>query len=361
MSTPASQVQGAIQTSELPTSSTSVSEAARLLAQRRSALRQQQAPTDQLESEGPDEQDIELEGESGALEEVDGPAEGDEEGALDSAAEASDLPEELGDDAVIEFEGEQIPLRDIKAWREGAMRSDDYQRKTQVVAQQQQVLASLEQDLSQFAHGVNRFFQAQATPHVKVLKRFEETDWSELASKDPQKFQAEQARFTAAKAKFEQLNREWQGFLSEYQALSQRALAARAQAALPEIRLRIKGWNDAMYAERSDFLVEKYRADRNIISKVTDPWFWEMANDAFNYRKGLEMPKGAKKIVPRSPTATPRAGAAQRVPQQKQAMAQAVKKVINARGSTTQTQAAVDLLRLRRQQNQPAASGRRRS
>ena len=51
------------------------------------------------------------------------------------------------------------------------------------------------------------------------------------------------------------------------------ALRLRAQAALPEIKSRIKGWNDAMYAERSDFLVERYGFDRGMVNRITDPQF----------------------------------------------------------------------------------------
>ena len=64
------------------------------------------------------------------------------------------------------------------------------------------------------------------------------------------------------------------------------ALKLRAQAALPEIKSRIKGWNDAMYAERSDFLVERYGFDRGMVNRITDPQFWGVGSRCVHLPEG---------------------------------------------------------------------------
>lgn len=360
--TPAGSVQAVRQTAPLPADeSASISEAARLLASRRSARQQAQAPTEQQQvNEEPSDQgeEVELEGDL-AVEDTELEAEG--EGSSEDEAQALEGDEEGEQEEYFLLDGEEIPLKDIKAWREGSMRTEDYQRKTQAVAEQSKALGRLEQELTQFSHGISRFMASQLGPVKHQLEAFKRTDWAELA-KTPEKFQAEQAKFQAAKTKYAQLQQTLRGFMGEYAKISERALNLRAEAALPEIRQRIKGWNDAMYAERSQFLVEKYRANPDTVSKITDPWFWELVSDAFNFRKGQELPGKARKIVRANPRVLSGRGAspAPRVPGAQKRETEAMERVRKATSVVSATEAGAELLRQRRENRKIVTPGRRR-
>lgn len=356
MNTPVSQVQARnVQTSATPAPEQrelSVSDAARLMAQRRSELRQQQAPTEPaVQTEQVPEEEVFPEEPESPVEPPDDAPETEE-----STPDGEDQPESedasLSDDnAVLILDGEEIPLKDVKAWREGAMRTDDYQRKTQALSQSQQAISTMETELNRFAHAMNRKFQQTMSSNAKEMQRFTDVDWGLMAEKNPQMFTAQKAKFEATKTRYEQGMQEWQGFLGEYQDLSERALQMKAAAALPVIKQKIRGWNDGMYADRKDFAIATYGAEKGVINKITDPWFWEMLNDAYTLRKGKAVPKLAAKVVKKSPRATPAPGSAPRRPDQ---VAKATEQSLAAaRASTStrvQTEEALKILRSRRQQ-----------
>lgn len=294
-----------VQTSEIPqpVGEVSLSDAARLLAQRRSELRQQQAPTDEpSEPAGEPAEEIQQEEAETLAEEVTEPAAETEPAPEGDAAEPEEAAQPEDDDALLVLDGEEIPLKDVRQWREGAMRAEDYQRKTQALAQSAQAISAMEQDLTRFGNVMAMTYQKQSAAIVKRLQQYGQLNWEALAEKDPNQYRAQRARFEATKTRYEGLQRDFQGFLAEYDRTTQQSIAMRAQAALPEIKQRIRGWNDGVYAERRTFLSETYRgADPSVINKITDPWFWELVNDAHTYRKGKEIPKKAAKIVKRTP------------------------------------------------------------
>ena len=168
-----------------------------------------------------------------------------------------------------------------------------------------------------------------------------------LAQADVSKYNAAKAAFDAEQTRFKQKQDQWQGFLQEYDRVSEEALKLRAQAALPEIKSRIKGWSDATYAELSEFAVSTYGYDRATLNKITDPQFWESMHDAATYRKGLKVKTVPAKVI-RSPKITTRttAGVSAKA-QQKQ---QTVNSLAAARGLTGrgQMEAAAEALRIRR-------------
>lgn len=289
------------------------SEAARLLAARRSELRQQQAPTGPEadagsapdEIEPPDGDEIETEALAG-----DGLADDDADAAEGLAPEeGNEQPEDDGavsDDAVLVLDGDEITIGEIKQWREGAMRQADYQRKTQVLAQKAEAISQLEERLNGFSHAINRDFQSRMEAAAKALKPFSEIDWAKLAETNPQQYNAQKVRFEQARAAAMAVQQQWNNFLKEYEELAQQSLQLRAKAALPEIKARIKGWDDAMYAERLSFVQSTYGAEPSVLTKVVDPWFWEMANDAYKYRQGQALPeklKSGKQVVKPIPKA----------------------------------------------------------
>jgi hypothetical protein len=190
----------------------------------------------------------------------------------------SEQPAE-GDEGSIEavlLDGEEIPLDQIKSWREGAMRQEDYSRKTQVLAQQTQSISEMENRLNSFAHAMNRQFMATQQELSAGLEKYSKVDWVRLAQSDPAKYNAAKAAFDAEQTTFRQKQEQWNGFLQEFDTLGKETLKMRAQAALPEIKSRVKGWSDAKYAELSGFAVETYGYDPSVVNRITDPQFWDV-------------------------------------------------------------------------------------
>lgn len=278
--------------------SISLSEAARLLAERRSALRQQPAPTPQTGDEGsaPPETD-EVEGEAQVEDQPEGEvaeAELQPDGEEQAAEEAT-----YGDDAVLDLDGEEVSLGEIKKWREGAMRQEDYQRKTQVLSQKMQAVTAVEERLNAFSHAINRDFQMRMEAVQRGMQQFREIDWVKLAA-NPAEYNQKKVMFEQARAAEAALKQQWTSFLQEYERVSQETLEQRARAAIPELRSRIKGWDDAVYTERYNFAKDTYGADPAVLAKVVDPWFWEMANDAYLYRAGKKLAQQkVKRALPR--------------------------------------------------------------
>lgn len=321
-----------------------VSSAARLLAQRRSDLRTQAAPTEEATGGTPPEVDKV----SAGLEDSGDSPEPDQEASSEEQAEPETTEPVTDDDAVLELDGAEIPLSEIRQWRDGAMRAEDYQRKTQAISQSQAAIAAQEQELTKFGQYVERVFHAQIGAAVHGLEAYRNVDWGKLAETDPAKYNATKAKFEVAKGRWEQINRDRQQFLAEYDGQVQRSIALRAEAALPEIRQRIKGWNNAMYNERMEFVSQTYRVPTEFVAKLTDPWLWEMANDAFAYRKGQALPKLAAKVVRKSPKVSPRPGAAAPAPITAEKRAQEGATRVSTLSGSKQLTAAADILTQRR-------------
>jgi hypothetical protein len=59
----------------------------------------------------------------------------------DTTNKAQDTDQEEGQEPTVEIDGEQVPLSQVKAWKEGHMRQEDYTRKTQELAEAKRQLA----------------------------------------------------------------------------------------------------------------------------------------------------------------------------------------------------------------------------
>lgn len=326
----------------------SPSDAARVLAERRTALReaaaQAQEPIQDPTEEAIDEQPFVDSSDADGRREIEG-TEADDD--LDSSEQPEDQAE--GAVEVIDLDGEEVPISQIKEWRDGAMRQEDYTRKTQVLTQQSKAISELESKVNSYAHAMNKQFQQQQQELAAGLQRFQSIDWVKLAQADPAKYTAAKAAFDAHQGEFQRKQQQWNEWVQEHDALGNEALRLRAQAALPEIKSRIKGWNDAMYAERSDFLVERYGFDRGMVNRITDPQFWELAHDAYTYRKAAPTTKAK---VKRTPTITPRSTSGAAPKMQQKAVDKSVMQAIQTSSGRSQMESAAALLASRRAQHQ---------
>ena len=329
----------------------SPSDAARILADRRTALRQEAATKDQQEpSEAPAEEIVDEQppvtedSDDGDGQQV--ATDTDDTENPDSQDEQPEEGDEGGIEAVL-LDGEEVPLSQIKDWREGSMRQEDYSRKTQVLAQQTQSITEMESRINSFAHAMNRQFMQQQQDASAGLQRYSKIDWVKLAQADPAKYTAAKAAFDAEQTAFQRKQGEWNGFLQEFDALGKETLTMRAQAALPEIKARIKNWGDGTYAELSDFVVDKYGFTRDMVNKITDPPFWEMANDAATYRKGKQVKTVPAKVIRRPKITTRTTAGVSRAKEQSKAVASNLEKARSLSGSN-QMAAVAAALRARR-------------
>lgn len=302
-------------TSQLP-ADLSVHEAADLLAKYRTEPQKLgESAAENAESvieEIPDqEQPEEIEAvdpdssEEGSDEEITEDAEDD----LESLAEGEeDQPEDLeAEPEFYEIEGEEVSLDTIKEWRESGMRQDEFTRKTQVLAQQTQSITEMEKNLNQFAHASAQQHKGRLSKIEGALKQYQSVDWARLASDDNQKFTVHKEQFEQLKRQYASEQREFAGFAKGFDTLSKQVTAKKAEAAYPEIKQRIKGWNEGRYHELREFLTGKLGANVNQVNNITDPWFWELANAGVTYLSGKKLNTGKRKI--RRPTKTLKAKA----------------------------------------------------
>lgn len=327
----------------LPNGDINPQQAAELLAQRRS-VQSETPPADPAESvedplealaEGPTDTETPQEPEDGPLEEATD-EDVDEPESLDESDQ--DQPDEDTDEAgdtddTFLLDGEEYTAEQVKEWKESGMRTADYQRKTQVLAQQTQAVEGLEKDLNRFAHAFTQQLQHQMQADVSAVQSFAEVDWATLAREKPNEYTAKKAEFEMAKSRVEDAQQQFNQFRQEFDQLQQANLQQRAKAALPEIKSRVKGWNDAMYAELREFVVG-LGAPPDQVNRIVEPWVWELAADAHKYRQAKAV-KTKRRPRKRSPSKTLKASApsGERVKGKESEALQTLQKASGSRGA----------------------------
>lgn len=349
----AQSAQTSVGTTQQPTGPVSVSEAAAILARHRQQAVEARA-AEQVQDEGAVEGLV-----------PDEIGDGDGQMVEDQSAQDTGDGEAIGEDAgdgeaapsVFSIDGEEFTEDQIREWRDAGLRTADYQRKTQVLSDKERVVDALSEDINRHSHALRRVIEAQLGGLLGEVQKFNSVDWGKLASTDVDEFNRQKARYEVAKERAAQGQQAYVGFLQEYDALTRRALEAKAQAALPVLKTRIKGWSNGLYAELSKFTHE-VGAPEEVVAKVTDPWFWEIVNDAYAYRKGQKAATAGKKVTVSSPKrsipAGPRvtSGERQRIDEQRL-------RDSAAKGSPRdQMGAAVALMQARRTAQQPAVRRR---
>jgi len=327
-------------------------EAANLMAQRRSALPQvEEAPTDEQAEGVQISDDDQLETESSNLESQDEATEetdADTESLADSETDQPDDAEVYADDDVFDLgEGETITRKEIRDARESGMRQADYQRKTQVLAQTTQAVTGLQEQLNAFAHAQMRIHQAKVAQVTEALQQYANTDWVRLSQEKPAEYATHQAQFNQLKETAQRGRQDFQRFQQEFGQLSQQVITEKAKAAQPELLQRMKGWNEAQYHTLRESVIRDYGGDEAQVNRITDPWFWEIVNDAHTYRTGKTMKTGQNKI--RRASATPKASApTTKVDPSVKQDADGVDKIRKADTTRGQMEVAMDLMRSRR-------------
>lgn len=315
----------------------SLDDVAALLAERRTQNRvtlegrekTETAPERPSREQSPDASAVEATDESETVEQPDeGQAEGEEEA-----------------DQFIELDGEEVPLSQIREWKSGGMMQADYSRKTQVLAEQSKAVRQMEEALTQ-AHFIRTREIDEAD---KILERriaqFADVDMFSLAQENPARAAAVREQLAALKEQRTQLQTNRQRYAAEWQQMTDYNLRQRAEAALPELKMRIRDWSDAKYAELTKHVVER-GAEPEIVGKIVEPWFWELVSDAMALRKGKAL--NLKASIPLSPTRSVSAGPSGQKPKNAEAEAiRAAKKAGSVRGQEDAVLAAMKARRKR--------------
>jgi len=328
----------------------SLSEAASVLAQRRQALRQEssegstepraeatpdaEAPEQPVQDSTPDD-----DGELDAGEVEEGSEESVQEAGEDPDAQPEDgnaaLLELVDDDQKVVLDGEEITVASL---REGRMRQEDYTRKTQELAQQR---SESERLTKQYATRLGQLDQEMR----KDLAQFEGVDWMALSQQNPQQYMAARAQYDAAQLRHQQLTKQTESFFGELESVQKRQKAQAGQAAVKELKRKIKGWNNARYYDLVDY-AEKQGFPRQTALDWTDPHIFVMLNKAKAFDAAQKV--GTKKVVKSSATRNVRANApVSRKPAAEQTDVTAAKTKLEHSGKIDD---AVALLKARRQQ-----------
>lgn len=263
-------------------------------------------------------------------------AEQPEEGQAEAESEESEQ--------FIQLDGEEIPLTQLREWKTNGMLQADYSRKTQVLAEQSKTIRQMEEALTQ-AHFVRTREIDEATQVLdRRLAQFNEVDWYTMAQENPARASALREQREAIKEQRQALLTNRERYSSEWQQMQDYNLQQRAQAALPELKLRIKDWSDAKYGDLQKHVIS-LGAEPEVVGKIVEPWFWELVSDAMAHRKGKAL--HLKSAVPLTPSRTVKSGpSAQQRPKNTEADAiRAARKASSVRG---QEDAVMAALRARR-------------
>ena len=280
-------------------------------------------PVEEPEIESTEISELDEETEAGLSEESD-------EGEYDDQEPENGQPEnEYEDSDVVEIDGQEVSLAEIRDWRDGNMKDADYRQKTEHVAnlrkeveqqkyQNQKVLEGRTQDLDKVAQTYAFRLGEMVAQVNSELEQFQNIDWQELAKKDPLQYTAVKAQHDATMQKRQEVNGRTQQFMQQQQQVQQQMQQDQASAAQPELKRRMPEWNDSLYYRLIDFGAESYGFDRDTALNWTDPSTFECLRDAMLYREGKSIK--TKKSVRTSPRKTlkPRASTTRSRPKAKQ-------------------------------------------
>lgn len=216
-----------------------------------------------------------------------GPADG-EEGALADAAESeagqpeSEAAQEARDIEVL-IDGERVSVSEDEA-RLGYMRTADYTRKTQILADQRRSLAQEAEELQYMPQFYDRLAD-------QMVAGFDQIDWSRLtqeqhmqlmAAKDAREKEANELRATA---------RGFQERVEEVRKAKRQQEIAQAREILPAT---IPNWGDELYSQTLQYAIDELGFSREEALNTTDhrqvrAWHKAMTLDQSSRRVKAQM------------------------------------------------------------------------
>lgn len=238
----------------------------------------------------------------------------DEEEAVDEQAE----PEESTDDFVeAEYEGKTYKVP--PELKDALLRTADYTRKTQEVAEMRRAIEQRAQSVQYQEQMMAVTFDkaAELKSIQNQLSQYDQLDWQALSDSDPVQAQklliARQTLERTAHLKQQELNQIQQ----QHQQLTEQQRQQRLVEAQQELSKRLPNFNQSV-AEKIKTVAKEYGVSDEELNSVVDPRYVHILHDAMKWRelqaqKPVAMKKVAeapKAIKPQSATPKPRTQAA---------------------------------------------------
>ena len=215
----------------------------------------------------------------------------------DPVAEQSEPEAETDDLVEAEYEGKTYKVP--KELKDALLRTQDYTRKTQEVAemrraaeQRVQAIQAQEQIMAATFDKAAELKQIQSQ-----LSQFEQIDWQALSDADPVQAQKLLIARQNLERSYGQKAQELQMAQAQYQQLTAQQRQQMLQEAARELKQRLPEF-DAKMAERIRTTVKEYGYSDQELSNVTDPRLVQVLHDAMKWRElQAQKPQAMKKVA----------------------------------------------------------------
>ena len=215
----------------------------------------------------------------------------------DPVAEQSEPEAETDDLVEAEYEGKTYKVP--KELKDALLRTQDYTRKTQEVAemrraaeQRVQAIQAQEQIMAATFDKAAELKQIQSQ-----LSQFEQIDWQALSDADPVQAQKLLIARQNLERSYGQKAQELQMAQAQYQQLTAQQRQQMLQEAAKELKQRLPEF-DAKMAERIRSTVKEYGYSDQELSNVTDPRLVQVLHDAMKWRElQAQKPQAMKKVA----------------------------------------------------------------
>lgn len=229
-----------------------------------------------------------------------------EEEAVDEQSE----PEAEADDLVeAEYEGKTYKVP--KELKDALLRTSDYTRKTQEVAEMRRAAEERSQAIQAQEQFLTVTFDraAELKQIQSQLSQFDQVDWQALSDSDPVQAQklliARQGLERQAALKQQELVQ----FQQQYQQLTEQQRQQRLVEAQKDLLKRLPDFNQTM-AEKIKSTAKAYELTDNEIASVIDPRYVHILHDAMQWRElQAKKPQAMKKVVEAPKAVKPQASA----------------------------------------------------
>lgn len=217
-----------------------------------------------------------------------------DDGEGEAETEEGDDAEEWAD---LEIDGKnyKIPAE----LKEGFMKSADYTRKTQEVAEGRKFVQARVESIQQQEQMLSANFQkaVELKAVTDRIAQFEQIDWDSLATEDP----AQATRLNVAYQKLQREAQTLRGQLQSQEAQRQQAIAQAKQQSLQEafkdLQRRIPKWTAETGKQISEH-AQKYGFTAEELSALDDPRMVEALHDAMQWRRlQAQKPTALKKVA----------------------------------------------------------------
>ena len=249
-----------------------------------------EAVESELEESEDIESDDESEDEDGALVEDDEEEESEDSEEEQPEDEDDSEPFALADDSQITIDGETYSGEDIKNWKLGSMRQEDYTRKTQAVKEVQNRAETSEKQALAMLDALND----NLAQSVKQLDS--QTNWDELKASDPAEYQNRAARRAELQKGIDGIKQAADEMIKGVTQRQSEIKKAEAKEAVSYLKAHVDGWNNDLYSKVGEFAVSR-GMPREAFDDLTNPYVVEAFTELMRM-KDLQKTVPKKKAKP---------------------------------------------------------------